>query len=162
MKINPYIGIDPGKAGAIVILYTTGHIEATAMPISGKAIDIATLNEWIYERVKETNPITIIEKVHSMPGQGVSSTFSFGFNVGVLHGVITSLMIPLYPVAAPTWKRIVLKDTKKDKDAAIAFCRRVYPSFSLFATTRSRVPHNGIADALCMAHYGYMTFKDIE
>lgn len=161
MIIDPYIGIDPGKSGAIVLLYIDGSVDKIAMPVAGKALDIAAACEWIYDRVKDRNPIAIIEKVHSMPGQGVSSTFSFGFNVGVMHGIITSMMIPLYVVAPPTWKRIILKDTKKDKDAAIAFCRRTYPSVSLLATERSRVPHIGIADALCIAHYGYTMFKDL-
>ncbi len=38
--------------------------------------------------------------------------------------------------------------------AAIAFVSRRFPGVPLLATPRSRVPHDGIADAVCVAEYG--------
>ena len=39
------------------------------------------------------------------------------------------------------------------KTAAVDYCRRVYPSVQLIPE-RCRVPHTGIADAVCIATYG--------
>jgi crossover junction endodeoxyribonuclease RuvC len=165
MKIDVYIGIDPGKSGGIAVVHVHDcetYIEAIATPLAGKTLDIARIYEFLYNHTEELNAIAVVEKVHAMPGQGVSSMFSFGYTVGVIHGVITSLGVPLYLIAPQTWKKSILADTKKDKDAAIEFCRRVYPSVELLATPRSKKPHSGIADALCLAHYGYERFKDVE
>jgi hypothetical protein len=41
----------------------------------------------------------------------------------------------------------VLAGTTKDKDAAIAYCRRAFPDVAL-VLPRCRVPHDGIADAV--------------
>ena len=110
-----------------------------------------------------------IEKAHAMPGermvknrrgvlvkrrQGVSSAFEFGRSYEGWFGVFGAYGIPLRIVTSQAWKRVILAGTAKDKDAAIAHCRRAWPNVSLLATDRSRVAHDGIADALCIAEYG--------
>ena len=85
----------------------------------------------------------VVENVHAMPKQGVSSTFKFGMGVGIIHGVAGALRLPLtlvspYPVEsfhglrAPTRKRsraLAIRkwpqhnrhlDRKKDADRAEA------------------------------------------
>jgi crossover junction endodeoxyribonuclease RuvC len=84
--------------------------------------------------------------------------FKFGFVTGVMHGIISTLAIPLYLVTPQAWKKKILAGTAKDKDAAIDYCRRVYPDVSLLATERSRKPHDGMADALCIARYAQETY----
>ena len=49
---------------------------------------------------------------------------------------------------------LTLAGTRQDKAAAIAYCARRYPAASLLATPRSRTPHTGLADALCLAEWG--------
>jgi crossover junction endodeoxyribonuclease RuvC len=123
------------------------------MPLAGKEIDLALvaqiLKAW-------RNPVVYIEKVHAMPGQGVTSMFSFGEGYGGLKGVCATLGLPYNLVTPQAWKKKVLAGTSKDKEAAVDFCRRRYPQVNLLATERSRVPHDGMADALCIATYGWM------
>ena len=150
-----YIGIDPGKSGGIAIIDTEiNSTHVTPVILSGKDIDAFAISKWIIHILKgRNNVVACIEKVHAMPGQGVTSMFKFGFVTGVMHGIIRTLGIPLHLVTPQAWKKEILAGTPKDKDAAIDYCRRVYPNVNLLATPRSRKPHSGMADALCIAEY---------
>jgi len=157
-----YIGIDPGKSGGLVAIISDHTVETTPMLLAGKDIDIARTTKWIHTHSIRDSTVVCIEKVHAMPGQGVTSMFKFGFVTGVMHGIISALELPLFLVTPQTWKNKILQGTKKDKAAAVDYCRRVYPRISLLATKRSRVPHSGMADALCIARYAQLTIgKDI-
>lgn len=154
--MKTYIGIDPGQSGGIAIVKGNLLAAVYVMPVAGKEIDTIRINE-ILKNWLEDNPIAVIEKVHSMPQQGVASSFKFGFNTGILHGIIRTHGIPLHLVTPQAWKKKILSGTAKDKDAAIDFCRRVYPQVNLLATPRSKKPHDGMADALCIARYAQET-----
>ncbi|MGJ8524317.1 hypothetical protein LMG33818_000025 [Halomonadaceae bacterium LMG 33818] len=142
------VGIDPGKSGAIAAIGEKSHAEK--IPLSGKEIDGAL----IARLLSELNPdVVILEKVGAMPGQGVTSMFSFGKGFGIVIGVLEALSIPYRIVTPQAWKKCVLAGTSKDKDAAINFVRRAYPDVEL-VPARCRKPHDGIADAVCLAEYG--------
>ena len=156
--MNAYMGIDPGKAGGIALITTIGDKEShniffTKMPIVGDEIDIVAIANFIRPYMRSYDITCCIEKVHSMPGQGVSSMFNFGFSAGIVNSVVAVLGISRYLITPQAWKKAVLHDTKKDKNSAVEFCNRVYPQVSLLTTSRSTKPHDGIADALCIAHY---------
>jgi crossover junction endodeoxyribonuclease RuvC len=147
------IAFDPGLKGAIAI-HHQGITTAQPMPIAGKVLDLPTLAEL----VRSASPdLAIIEKVGAMPGQGVSSTFTFGNGYGQLQGLLTGLGIPFELVTPQAWKKLILAGTDKDKDAAIAYCRRAFPDISL-VMPRCRIPHDGVADALCLMQYGLRQF----
>lgn len=150
------LGIDPGASGAVAVI-APDRIAAAPMPRAGKAIDWAELARIIDDyrtSVAAYDVVAYVERVHAMPKQGVSSSFTFGANVGGVHGVLGALEIPMELVTPQAWKKRVLAGTAKDKAAAIAWCRQRYPAVDLFATPRSRTPHDGMAEALCLAHYG--------
>ena len=147
------IAFDPGQKGGIAIHYQ-GDTTAHPMPLAGKTLDlpaIATL-------IRSHSPsIAVIEKVGCMPGQGVSSTFTFGCGYGQLQGLLAGMGIPFELVTPQAWKKLILAGTPKDKDAAIAYCRRVFPDVPL-VMPRCRTPHDGIADSLCLLQYGLRSF----
>ena len=151
-----YIGIDPGKGGGIAIISEVGVEAVTPMIIAGKDIDLSATAEWLDYHLGDMHAVACIEKVSAMPKQGVTSMFNFGFSTGAMHGVIATLGIPRHLVTPQKWKKVVLSNTKKDKEAAIDYCRRLYPAISLLATERSRKPHSGMADALCIARYALL------
>lgn len=142
-----YVGIDPGKSGA---LSSVGDINAAIkMPLVGKDIDCRAIRDFLIMTKPE---LVIIEKVGAMPGQGVTSMFNFGKSYGIVIGIVDAMEIP-YQLATPQeWKKAVLSGTKKDKNDAIEFTRRRYPEIPLIPP-RCKNPHDGIADATCMAHY---------
>ncbi|EKQ70432.1 hypothetical protein OsccyDRAFT_0719 [Leptolyngbyaceae cyanobacterium JSC-12] len=152
------VAIDPGKSGGIAFLQlnsdNTYTYEAMVMPIAGKELDLPTITQLLKDHQPQK---AIVEQVQAMSKngipQGVVSSFSFGVIYGKLLGVLAGLGTPTELVRPQIWKGEVLKGTKKDKDAAIDYCRRVFPSVSLIPP-RCRTPHDGIADALCILEYG--------
>lgn len=151
-----YIGIDPGNKGAIALLQDGEVTEYMAMPLVGKEINVRSLMAFIGQY---QNPIVVIEKVHSMPKQGVASTFTFGKGYGKIIGAIEAFSYSYMLVAPHEWKKKVLAgmNWKKNKKASIEYCHRRYPDVNLLATEQSRKPHDGIADAICIAKYGHIT-----
>jgi len=145
------VGIDPGQSGGVAYIDLEGcRSWAEPMPTLGKDIDAYAVSDWLRDWQPDT---VIVEKVHSMPKQGVVSMFRFGLGFGRILGVLEALAIPYRLVTPQEWKRVVLAGTAKDKDAAIAFARRAYPHIDL-TPGRKRTPHDGIADAVCLADYG--------
>ena len=102
--------------------------------------------------------LAIIEAVSAAPMagrvQGTTSMFSFGRGLGLWEGILAALAIPHLLVTPQVWKRAVLAGTSKDKPASIAFAQGLFPGVSPLPTPRCRVPHDGLADALCPAEHG--------
>ncbi|MDF3917497.1 hypothetical protein P3W43_01365 [Salinicola salarius] len=144
------IGIDPGQKGGIAIMTEDRNACGYVMPLAGKEIDGHELANYLRGL---PDVLVIIEKVHSMPKQGVASTFKFGMGFGIVIGVCEALGLPYRLVTPQAWKKAVLSGTAKDKSAAINFVRRAYPGLDL-SPGRLRAPHDGIADAVCLAEYG--------
>ena len=145
------MGIDPGMKGGIALLNTdTNSLVASPTPLLAKELDYRT----IFKAIQEHSPDRIvIEKVHAMPGQGVTSMFNFGYGYGALVALSSVSNARLILVTPQTWKKHVLEGTAKDKSAAIQFCRMTYPLVNL-VQPRCRTPHDGVADAICLSHYG--------
>jgi hypothetical protein len=148
-----FIGVDPGLGGAIAAICPDGTIEIASMPVAGKELDVSLILDY-FEMLGEFDRIVYIEAVHSMPKQGVSSSFKFGFVTGIVHGIVRTLALPLYTVTPQAWKKEILAGTDKSKQASIDYCLRAYPSISLFRTERSRTYDDGMSDALLIAEYG--------
>jgi crossover junction endodeoxyribonuclease RuvC len=67
----------------------------------------------------------VVENVHAMPKQGVSSTFKFGMGVGIIHGVTGALRLPLTQVTPKQWKSF--HSLRSDKEASRALAIRKWP-----------------------------------
>jgi len=150
-----FLGFDPGQSGGCAMIDQMGA-QAVPMPVAGGAVDAHALGVWVYSIVMTATHapvIAAVEAVHAMPKQGVSSTFKFGRNYGTILGVLGALGVRTELVTPQAWKAVVLAGTTKDKDAAIAWCRRAYPRVELIQKG-CRTPHDGCADALCIAEWG--------
>ncbi len=115
------LGIDPGSSGGLVIVQKNINslpeiILAIRMPtikIYGKKIidtkQIATkLQEYPID-------VTIIEKVHAMPRQGVTSSFQFGRNFGGIETLSYLYSKRVDYVAPAVWKKSLgLGPSKKE------------------------------------------------
>ena len=64
-----------------------------------------------------------------------------------------TLDLPRAAPAAPVKGQRVLLGLTHDKAGAVQFCTARWPQTDL-VLPRCRVPHDGIADALCLAEYG--------
>jgi hypothetical protein len=100
-----------------------------------------------------------------MPGQGVTSCFTFGRALGRILGVLEALDVRTVLIDPKTWHKAVLGTPalpadkaarrKEWKRLAIAQCLSRWPALNLKASPRCRVDHDGMADALCLALYGF-------
>lgn len=139
-----YIGIDPGKKGGIGII--DGET-ASCQPLTEEglisAIRIAAATD--------DSTKCCVEKVGAMPGQGVTSMFTFGKGCGFIEGVLRSFDIPYQLVPPQTWKKEFCLNSSKQ--TSIEVCRRLFPSVSLLPTSKCRVENDGMAEALLMAEY---------
>jgi hypothetical protein len=127
------------------------------MPLAGDEIDVSSLALMIAELNEPEETIVIIEKVHSMPKQGVASTFTFGVGYGKILGMCQTLGISFDMVPPQSWKKVILQNTKKDKDAAIDYVKRLFPRISLIPEGGKK-PHDGIADAVCIMQWGIQKY----
>jgi len=111
LPIGCYLGIDPGKYGGIALISHDRIAQAWPMPLTldskGKEIvDEAAVGRLFRKRLVPAGILKcILERVHSMPGQGVASTFKFGRNAGLLVGMLTALEIPFEEMGPETWQR---------------------------------------------------------
>ena len=91
----------------------------------------------------------IVEKVGAMPGQGVSSMFSFGRSVGIIEGVLAAKQIPVTFVTPQSWQK--QSGAAKGKDGSR---QRVMELFPREAHLFARVKDDGRADAVLIALAG--------
>lgn len=150
-------GIDPGLDGAVAILDDKGGLALLyetpvlkAAKGGKRSFDLNGMREIL---VFANPSLVVIESVHAMPKQGVTSCFNFGMGYGYWIGLMVGIGIPFQAVTPQQWKGAILGGTKRDKAAAIEFVTRRFPKINLLATPKSRVPHDGFADASCLALY---------
>ena len=143
--MKTYIGIDPGKSGAMAIIHALGNVEVIPFDAVNYSLALARVRSGAY-------PVTCcVEKVSAMPGQGVVSMFNFGHNLGVIEGLLRGYGIPYQLVPPQTWKKEF--SLSSDKNKSIEVCQKLFPKVSLLATERSRKPSDGIAEAVLIAEY---------
>jgi len=85
----------------------------------------------------------IVEKVSAMPGQGVTSMFSFGRSLGIIEGIVAAYDIPVTYVTPGVWTKGIGRGAGKDASRARA-CE-LYPSHQ---KSFARVKDDGRADAV--------------
>lgn len=152
-----YIGIDPGKNGGIGILNVRDNQIVSA---SAYVFDETILINRLFELRCSNCCTCIIEHVHAMPKQGVSSTFNFGMNFGFIQGVLKAYGIPYELVTPQKWKKEF--SCTSDKNTSIEVCKRLFPGVDLKKTERCQKDHDGMAEALLIAEYGRRHYNGRE
>lgn len=148
-KKQVYMAIDVGGSGAIAI--TDGR-EILSF-IKNDSTD-ADISDYIAESKENYDVVKcIIENVHSMPKQGVSSSFKFGESKGFLRGLIVAHKIPFEEVSPQKWmKHFSLSgkgfDSKTEhKNNLKNYAQRLYPNTKMTLA---------ICDAVLLAHYCFI------
>lgn len=146
------LGIDPGCTGSVVILdEDNNYIDHLLMPtlktgksnrVNGAAV-MAFLSQYKISHA-------YLEKVHSMPQQGVASTFNFGHAAGVIEGIIQGMMIPYTLITPQLWKKKAGL-IGKDKDEARSMAIRLYPSIRVLD---KKGQGQALADSILIARFG--------
>ena len=137
-----HIGIDAGVNGGVAIL-DNGQMEAHGCPDTVKDMsDLIKDAKWDC-----LNMFCIIEKVHSMPKQGVRSVWTFGKNYGQWLGILAAHEIPYREITPQTWMKFygaMPKDRKKRKNHLKHLAQGICPHLKVTLKT---------ADAILLANW---------
>jgi len=149
------LGIDPGLSGALAF-YDGGRVRVYDVPTlkagtGGKRIVDETELARIIDVENGVGFIehAFLEQVGAMPGQGVTSMFSFGTTYGILRGILAAFYIPRTLVAPRQWKRLM--GVPAAKDGARARASQLMPAH---AHHWARAKDDGRAEAALIALYG--------
>jgi len=142
-----YLGIDPGFSGAWGLIDHHGKYHSCGdMLNNGKHILSRYVHAEISQAVDRQDIQGVIESVHSMPGQGVSSSFKFGMAFGMAIAIMERINCPWQLVTPQKWKKDM--GLTSDKDLSLGMARELWPTAPL-----ARKMDNGRAEALLMAEW---------
>jgi len=157
-----FIGVDPGLSGGICIykdekfmVFPTPTRKSNSRKKNAREIDMQVLVEIFDDNIGfNTNVVAAIELVHSMPQQGVSSTFLFGRLSGIVEGCIAAFGYESYRVPPQVWKKFYGEmkglSRKEQKDMARELASNIAPYIK---EEFKRKKDDGKAEALLIAHY---------
>ena len=142
------MAIDPGLSGAIAVfiddvlsaVIDTPTHELTRNGKTKRQISASGLAA-IFRDYKPDH--VVVEKVSAMPGQGVTSMFSFGRSFGLIEGIVGAFEIPATYVMPSVWTKGIGRG--QGKDASRARACELYP---VWEKSFARVKDDGRADAV--------------
>ena len=155
MDKEVYIGIDPGAKGFVCVWWVAGR-EYEHCPIA----DTDSLKKLLRDAA-QCYAVAAIESVHSMPRQGVATTFTFGKNYGIVLGMLMAYGIPYVEVAPRVWQKEmwspgdkVMRDGKVDtKLTSYSAARRLHPGMVFKRTERCKTFDDNKVDATLLCDY---------
>lgn len=147
-----FLGIDPGLSGALafynvdednLILIDMPTVEVTRNGKNKREVSAALVADAVAGKGVTH---AFMERVSAMPGQGVSSMFSFGRSSGIVEGVLAAYEIPTTLVTPQVWMKKM--DVRSGKDGSRERAMQILPAYSdLFA----RKKDDGRSDAALIA-----------
>ena len=147
MENHTYIGIDPGRTGAIAVLNASpgGELFVLDMPYLGDEPDVRTIHGLIS---CYCDAFVAIERQQAMPQQGVTSTFTTGKGFGMLLAAIYIANAKVVVPRPTEWKKDMGIPPKSDKDYSRMLAKRLFPTAEL-----QRAKDHGRAEALLLAEW---------
>lgn len=140
-----YIGIDPGKSGAIAFHYHDGCLpQFVLLKETEHDIEAAVRSHDL------TNVYAFLEFVRSSPQMGVVSAFTFGRGYGFLHGLLAGLRIPYEEVRPAVWQKELGCLSGGDKQITKVKAQQMWPN--------GKWTHAN-SDAALIAEYGRRTLN---
>jgi hypothetical protein len=176
--MNIWIGIDPGLTGAVAFITENGKYGVKDTPVietckkkvskkSGKKYKsisrkhnpaaMAAIIQKAVNRFGKENVLVAIEKVHSMPGQGVAAMFSMGEGYGIWQGIIGAIGVRLEFVTPQKWKSICMHGMDKSvKGNSVIKAINSYPNAVFVGPKGGKI--DGRGDAMLIAEYAKKVF----
>ena len=152
------VGIDPGMKGGVAVYNSdTNTMVARAMPTYGGRIDGDALKEMLPDR-----GVVYIEEQRARPPDGRVGAMTMGRGYEAILIAVEDKNLEYVLPTPHEWQDIVFCDYdlddygmnwKESKIASIDHVMYNWPSVDL-SPGRMTLPHDGIADAVCLAEYG--------
>ena len=175
MDTKIFIGIDIGKKGAIVVLDPKYGAKA-AMPMNEDGeLNISMLQRFLngYKLDSLRAPReyhVIFEKLTPLHLASKSSNWSLAHQYGAIEAICISAGLSYTKVPPKEWQAVMFANIaplrKKDgtsdtKARALLKVQELFPNMPLTdpAKPKSKVPHDGIVDAILLAEFGRRNVK---
>ena len=149
-----YIGVDPGMTGAVAAIDEFGSTfveDFATMEALGLFQELTGYFKTLYHDNAGKRAIAWVEKVGSMPGQGVSTTFKFGKAAGRVIGWLEALEFAYEEITPGKWQKLVFDSgqvIEDRKEASLVMARKLFPKN--IRDLKRKKDHNR-ADALLIA-----------
>jgi Holliday junction resolvasome RuvABC endonuclease subunit len=152
------VGIDPGMNGGFAVLVDDVPTHVRVMPTREDVIDVRTLAEWLHVVRPD---LVVIEACFVRPLEGMRHAARVASNWGRAIAAAEVHRIPVRVVSAQEWQRGVGANVGEgdSKARALRICLETFPH-TVLTVPRARKPHDGIVDALLIAHYGDMLTRN--
>ena len=157
------LGIDPGKKGALVAVGDFGVVAQLRMPLTlGSKGDIDWRAVWAFMSALALRGI-VLEVASIRPREGGYGGLQIGSNWGTLRGLAIATGAPLEECRPNRWRKEMnlparpAAEKDKRKQDSIAKALGLFPALNLThnpLTNRTTKPHDGLAEAACMAEVG--------
>jgi crossover junction endodeoxyribonuclease RuvC len=155
--VKIYWGIDPGKKGGVSVLGEHGELLKIC---AFDGVEPYKVIETVNSHFKGFQSFVAVEGVHAMPGQGVTSMFTFGRGVGQIEGALGVLGILPMKIPPVIWQKLLtFKEGGDPKEAVKRYC---FDKWGLQSFVFDRVPHQGCLDAAVIADYARMNAGEME
>lgn len=147
-----FIGVDPGKTGAIAMLDEQGRIEELLDWPGVNSVDISRLYnlfkvDILEDRCGPEEIMAAVEKVTSYK-MGRTGAFNFGGNFLAWQTALLFSRISCELVPPQRWKKIITLSKADGKKSSLIVARRRWPDAELHFAY-----HHGRADALLIAEW---------
>ena len=167
-----YIGIDPGKDGAIAYVTskgTTGHI---VVPKIAKEYDLQKMCDTL-QGLSNGKAHAVLEKINGHVAMSRSSAFTMGKGCAYWEAFLVALKIPHTLVPPQTWQKEMwagitvqrkaptkgrVKGSVNTKATSLLAAKKLFPDDDFTKSPASSVPHDGIVDAKLIAEYARRKF----
>ena len=148
-------GVDPGSSGCLVSIRGSYREVEECRFSDSEGPRWYTTATWIKHRIWPG--ACFVEAVHAMPGDGKSTMFTFGKNVGIIEGMLYAHSISFNLVVPDTWRREFglagrkYSGTKSQQRSArkrdhLEVAKQIFPGVKLTQET---------CDAYLIAEYGW-------
>jgi hypothetical protein len=149
-----YIGVDPGRKGALCLLPSSGN--PTFLDLDIDELQQKDLVEYLIRRYDDITAVAV-EQVRSLPGMSARSNFSFGYNLGQIETILNCAGIAYTRMQPKYWQRVAgisfksRTPARERKMISAARAQILYPSVSEIYGPRGGLL-DGRVDALLIAH----------
>lgn len=155
-----FIGIDPGKTGAIAVItgsklrvYDTPTVVVKNGKKNTTQFELPALWQTLLKIKKKAGKRqvhAVIEKVQAQPMFGAIPNFGLGNSFGHWEMALVAAGISFEYVIPDRWKKDLGIPSKSDKTASRLLAQKLYPTYMEYF---KRVKDDGRADATLMANW---------
>ena len=147
-KVRAWVGIDPGKSGAMAVIWRDKTLQPTLIEYTGPLCYKTSLCDSLRTEIR-----VVVERLFARPGKlsSAKANFELGRCMGELETMLSMCGIPFQEVTPQTWQKEF--GISGDKQTHIDCAKRLFPGVSLKRSEKCVKDFDGYADALLMAEY---------